>query len=340
MGWRGALPHERRAPTLDAVHAVAVGLPRVERAHLCHRRRPGGEPRPGVYFFSLEAANPVAVRVARNLFRLPYFDARMSLIETEHAIRYRSHRTHRGAPPADFAATYRPISHGYRSHTRFPGPLADRTLLPVHGGSRQGRVLRGEIHHEPWPLQLAEAAIATNTMAAASGIELPSMTPLLHFARRLDVVGLATAQRHLNERPAMTHCHLGFPVKVLGAPLRSHDSRRWQNQPHLSVSLAYVRDVFEYLQRRDIRFYRLAGQLAPYLTHPALPQFHRQLEECSVELAAIGRPGAAAAPAPDPAPGPLCAVEQPGPGAGGALAGGTGDGGGAAGRDGAGGGSR
>lgn len=86
----------------------------------------------------------------------------------------------------------------------------------------------------------------------------------------------------------MTHCHLGFPVKVLGAPLRSHDSRRWQNQPHLSVSLAYVRDVFEYLQRRDIRFYRLAGQLAPYLTHPALPQFHRQLEESSVELAASG----------------------------------------------------
>jgi UV DNA damage endonuclease len=86
----------------------------------------------------------------------------------------------------------------------------------------------------------------------------------------------------------MTHCHLGFPVKVLGAPLRSHDSRRWQNQPHLSVSLAYVRDIFDYLQRRDIRFYRLAGQLAPYVTHPALPQFHRQLEESSVELAALG----------------------------------------------------
>jgi UV DNA damage endonuclease len=81
---------------------------------------------------------------------------------------------------------------------------------------------------------------------------------------------------------------LGFPVKVLGAPLRSHDSRRWQNQPHLSVSLAYLRDIFEYLHTHNIRFYRLAGQLAPYLTHPALPVFHRQIEECSNELAAVG----------------------------------------------------
>lgn len=81
---------------------------------------------------------------------------------------------------------------------------------------------------------------------------------------------------------------LGFPVNVLGEPLRSHDSRRWQNQPHLSVSLAYLRDIFGYLQRQNIHFYRLSGQLAPYLTHPTLPHFHRQIDECGNELAAIG----------------------------------------------------
>ena len=81
---------------------------------------------------------------------------------------------------------------------------------------------------------------------------------------------------------------LGFPVSVLGEPLRSHDSRRWQNQPHLSVSLAYLRDIFGYLARQEIGFYRLAGQLAPYITHPALPHFHRQIEECWNELAVIG----------------------------------------------------
>ena len=89
--------------------------------------------------------------------------------------------------------------------------------------------------------------------------------------------------------PNQTRIRLGFPVKVLGAAgLRSHDSRRWQSRPHLSVSLAYLRDIFLYLERREIRFYRMAGQLAPYLTHPDLPAFHSQLDECSTELAAIG----------------------------------------------------
>ncbi len=81
---------------------------------------------------------------------------------------------------------------------------------------------------------------------------------------------------------------LGIPVKVVGAPLRAYDSRRWPQQPHLSVSLAYVRDLFAYLHQHDIGLYRLSGQLAPYLTHPALPQFHRQLDECATELAALG----------------------------------------------------
>ena len=81
---------------------------------------------------------------------------------------------------------------------------------------------------------------------------------------------------------------LGFPVKVLGAPLHSHDSRRWQNQPHLSVSLVYLRDIFEYLHSRQISFYRLAGQLAPYITHPGLPQFHDQISACATELAIAG----------------------------------------------------
>ena len=86
----------------------------------------------------------------------------------------------------------------------------------------------------------------------------------------------------------MPHYRLGIPVKVVGAPLRAYDSRRWPQQPHLSVSLAYLRDLFVYLHQHNICLYRLAGQLAPYLTHPDLPHFHHQLEECATELAAIG----------------------------------------------------
>ena len=60
---------------------------------------------------------------------------------------------------------------------------------------------------------------------------------------------------------------LGFAVKVLGqGGLKETDSRRWQNNPHLSVSLAYLRDIFEYLRGQRIRMYRISSDLAPYLT--------------------------------------------------------------------------
>jgi UV DNA damage endonuclease len=82
---------------------------------------------------------------------------------------------------------------------------------------------------------------------------------------------------------------LGFVVKPLARPeLRSHDSRRWQNSPHLSVSLAYLRDVFAYLAEAGISMYRISSELAPYATHPDMPQFHHQVEQCGAELAQAG----------------------------------------------------
>ena len=82
---------------------------------------------------------------------------------------------------------------------------------------------------------------------------------------------------------------LGFVVKTLARPeIRSHDSRRWQNHPHLSVSLAYLRDVFTYLGAAHIGMYRMSSDLAPYATHPDMPQFHDQVAECEAELAEAG----------------------------------------------------
>lgn len=82
---------------------------------------------------------------------------------------------------------------------------------------------------------------------------------------------------------------LGFPVRILDRPgLRAYDTRRPANLPHLSISLAHLRDVFAYLAAIDVQFYRLASDLAPFSTHPDLPQFHHQLDECVAELRAIG----------------------------------------------------
>src|SRR5215203_5109131 len=64
--------------------------------------------RTGVYFFSLDATNPVAVGVARLLVHLPYFTASMECIERDGWIRYRSERATDGPSPARLIARYRP----------------------------------------------------------------------------------------------------------------------------------------------------------------------------------------------------------------------------------------
>ena len=66
--------------------------------------------KPGVYFFSLDAGNPVAVAAARIAAHLAYFNAEMSVQPAGDGVRYVSRRTHPGARPAEFAATYRPTA--------------------------------------------------------------------------------------------------------------------------------------------------------------------------------------------------------------------------------------
>jgi uncharacterized protein len=138
--------------------------------------------KPGVYFFSLDAANPVAVRIARRLFHLPYFDAKMSIEYNGDWIEYRSKRTHRGAPPAEFSARYRPTGPVFRVA---PGSLEEwlSERYCLYADDQRGRIWRTEIHHVPWPVQPAECEIMLNTMTA-----LPQVTPLLQFSRRLDIV--------------------------------------------------------------------------------------------------------------------------------------------------------
>ena len=82
---------------------------------------------------------------------------------------------------------------------------------------------------------------------------------------------------------------LGFPVKVMGQPnLKSNDTRRWQADPHLRVSLEYLDAIFGYLGRHGVDMYRMSSDLAPYATHPDMPQFHTMVRDSASDLAALG----------------------------------------------------
>jgi uncharacterized protein YqjF (DUF2071 family) len=143
--------------------------------------------KPGVWFFSLDAGNSLAVAIARAWFHLPYFRARMSCSEQEGWIHYQSERTHRRAPAGSLVVRYRSVGEVFSPHRgTLEYFLTERYCLYTTGGS--GQIIRGEIHHPPWPLQVAEAEVTLNAMAEAATVALPARKPLLHFAKRQDVV--------------------------------------------------------------------------------------------------------------------------------------------------------
>jgi uncharacterized protein len=138
--------------------------------------------KPGVYFFSLDAGSRIAAWAARATYRLPYFYARMSSLNQNGWIQYHSVRR----PAAELKGKFRPIA---PVQLRDPGTLehwlTERyCLYAVH----RETIYRAEIHHEPWSLQDGEAEFSINSMAASAGIQLPAIQPLLHFAKRLEVL--------------------------------------------------------------------------------------------------------------------------------------------------------
>jgi hypothetical protein len=138
--------------------------------------------KPGVWFLSLDATNPLAVWAARRFFHLPYYCAAMSVTPNGDGFKYKSRRAR-----AEFAASYKPASEVYQAA---PGSLehwlTERYCL--YALAPNGSLWRIDVHHFPWPLQSAEVDISANTMFDFHGFTVQGAPALLHFSRRLDVV--------------------------------------------------------------------------------------------------------------------------------------------------------
>jgi uncharacterized protein len=142
--------------------------------------------RPGIWFFSLDAASALAVATARGLYRLPYLRARMAIARDGPWIDYRSERSDPRGAPARFEARYRATG-----GVRHPAPgsleawLVERYRL--YTVDDRGQLFAGDIHHRPWTVQDAVVDLRENTMTAPHAIALDG-DPLVQFARRQDVV--------------------------------------------------------------------------------------------------------------------------------------------------------
>jgi len=125
----------------------------------------------GVWFFSLDAAQWLAVRVARQLFHLPYFDARMKAHWEQGWCHYETTRTHPGQLPYHFRGKYCPAGEVFASQ---PGSLEEwlTERYWLFSQDTQGRLFRGRVHHQRWPLQRAEFHIESHDLEAPLGFSL------------------------------------------------------------------------------------------------------------------------------------------------------------------------
>lgn len=162
----------------------AHGLPAVPLANRTHELNVrtyvhlDGEA-PGIWFFSLDAVNPLAVIGARATYALPYFQASMQLREIGEEIHFTSRRMHPGSPEARFSASWRGgDSIGEPETGTHAFFLVERYALYA----KRGRTLyRARIHHRPWPLREATLISLSSTMFESHGMPSPNEVPLLHM---------------------------------------------------------------------------------------------------------------------------------------------------------------
>lgn len=142
----------------------------------------------GVWFFSLDAGQPIAVRLARLGFHLPYFDAQMWSAEHGNVTEYASVRTHTGVTQGAFAAAYRPIGPAFEAEAgSLEEWLTERYFLFSAAGNK---IYRGPIWHSRWPLQRAEAEIRVNTLPDLIGMKVEGEAHLLYGEKQVVKAGL------------------------------------------------------------------------------------------------------------------------------------------------------
>jgi uncharacterized protein YqjF (DUF2071 family) len=151
---------------------------------------------PGVWFFNLEAANSIAVLLARALFHLPYHRARLFLerervrmpnevIVKSSTIVYAGVRRWPGPIPASYTIRATPTG---SPHSAQPGTLehflVERYILYA---ASKNRLFEGRVYHNPYPIQSTELHSLDETILATWNIEKPNISPLTHFSTGVDV---------------------------------------------------------------------------------------------------------------------------------------------------------
>ena len=180
--WVGVIPFWMSHVRFRAMPPIPTASTFPELNVRTYVRAPQERDKPGVYFFSLDAASLLAVVGARTGARLPYFWAEMKAKVSDADVEYLSLRKQQ--PKAQLVAQYRPTGGVSTQKSDLEQFVTERYCLYTVSAAKVHRI---QIHHLPWPLQPAAAEFDVNTMAEVIGLRLPPEPPILQFAKVLDV---------------------------------------------------------------------------------------------------------------------------------------------------------
>ncbi|TMA17901.1 MAG: DUF2071 domain-containing protein [Deltaproteobacteria bacterium] len=173
-GWVSMTPFTLRRGRLR-------GLPPLPDFHELNFRTyvtlPGGAS--GIWFFSLDAANALAVAAARLSARLPYFPARIECGE-------RWYRSERRLQHAHFEARWT-IS-GPEFHAA-PGSIEEFLCerYSLYSPALGPLLWRGPVRHDPWPLMSAQIKELREDLSAAAGLPPLGEPSLAHWSPGVSV---------------------------------------------------------------------------------------------------------------------------------------------------------
>ncbi len=142
--------------------------------------------KPGVFFLSLDATNPLAVWAGRKLFHLPYKRAKMSVHQEKETFIFKSIRKEKG-DNSKLAISYQSISEVFEAQQgTLDYFLTERYCL--YSISANGDLFRVEVHHRPWPLERALCEIEENTLFKNLSLPIHNAPDTLHFSRGVDII--------------------------------------------------------------------------------------------------------------------------------------------------------
>ena len=174
----GLVPFEMKA-IRPAWCPKALGFNFLEtniRTYVLHKNEPG------VFFFSLDASSLIAVKIARWIWHLPYFHSGMTFSNEQTTYEYNLKRDNNIQSNIKIKVG-QPIPPSQPDSLEYF--LLERYLLFTQ---LRGRILRGQVHHVPYPARSASLIDFEDHLLEVNGFTGLNTSPdLVHFSTGVDV---------------------------------------------------------------------------------------------------------------------------------------------------------